>query len=85
MFTQLLNLEGFRKNLAGIVLGDFSGIDDRKYFDDFFVKLGDELNVPLRGGLKTGHEKEKLTFPIGVKCALSTDADAIFILEKYLI
>ena len=70
MLTQLLNIEKFRKNLAGIVLGDFTGLDCEKYFNDIFYGLN--LDIPVISGLKIGHEKEKLTLPIGVKCTLNT-------------
>lgn len=73
MFTQLLNIKQFKHNLAGIVLGDFSGIDNDVYFHNFFTELAAELKIPVIGGLKFGHEADKQTFPIGVNVVLSTD------------
>lgn len=79
MFTQLLNIKQFKNHLAGIVLGDFSGIDNDVYFHNFFTELASELKIPVIGGLKFGHEPDKQTFPIGAKVVLSTDAGKICI------
>ncbi|MCM1338250.1 MAG: LD-carboxypeptidase [Muribaculaceae bacterium] len=64
-FTQLLNIDKFRKNLAGIILGEFSGIDNQKYFDDFMTKSGLDLNIPILGNYPITHGKTKATVPIG--------------------
>ena len=80
MITQLLNIDAFKKNLVGIVLGDFTGIDNQKYFNDFFTELSSCLKIPIIGGFKFGHEKDKQTFPIGVNVVLDTNASKIFIL-----
>lgn len=79
MFTQLLNIPQFKDNIVAVVLGDFTGIDNQKYFDDYFVELGDELNIPIVSGMKFGHEKNKQTFPIGVNAMLDTNLATIFI------
>ena len=71
MLTQLLNIEKFRKNLAGILLGDFTSLDCEQYFNDIFYGLN--INIPIASGLKIGHEKEKITLPIGLKCNFNTD------------
>lgn len=77
MFTQLLNIEKFKANLAGVVLGDFSGVDNPVYFEDFFEELADSLKVPFISGLKFGHEKDKQTIPIGVPAVLDTGCGKI--------
>ena len=79
MFTQLLNIPEFKSNLCGIVLGDFSGIDNERYFLDFFTELSKELRIPVISGLKFGHEKQKQTFPIGVNAVLDTNLGKILI------
>lgn len=78
MFTQLLNIKEFKSNLAGICLGDFSGIDNENYFYSFFKELANNLKIPVISGLKFGHEKEKQTFPIGVEALLDTNLCKIF-------
>lgn len=77
MFTQLLNISEFKKNLKAIVLGDFSGIDNERYFDDFMTELAQDLKIPVVSGLKFGHEKQKLTFPIGSDVILDTNLSKI--------
>lgn len=83
MFTQLLNIEKFRKNLAGIILGEFTDVDSGDYFNFFFKNL--EVSVPIKSGLKIGHTKQKLTVPIGVQCELDTSKNYIKILEDYIV
>lgn len=80
MFTQLLSIPMFRGNLAGVVLGNFSGIDNERYFDDFFNELSSGLKIPFISGLKFGHETDKQTFPIGAKVILDTNLSKIFIM-----
>lgn len=65
MFRQLLNIDKFRQNLKGLILGDFTGIDNKKYLDDLFKELSLELNIPILSGFKITHEKDKITVPIG--------------------
>lgn len=82
MFTQLLNIPQFKNNLAGIVLGDFSGIDNENYFDSFFNDLAQSLKIPVTGGLKFGHCKDKQTFPIGINAMLDTNLCKVFYTKK---
>jgi muramoyltetrapeptide carboxypeptidase len=79
MFTQLLNLPLFKKNLKAVVLGDFSGIDNQIYFDNFFSELAQNVQIPVIGGLKFGHEKDKKSLPIGVPCTLDTSLGKLLI------
>ena len=81
MFTQLLNIKQYKQNISGIVLGDFSGIDNERYFDIFFKELSDELKIPVIAGLKFGHGKQKQTFPIGIKALLDTNQGKIFLTQ----
>lgn len=79
MFTQLLNIEKFKTNVQGIVLGDFTGVDNQIYLNDYIQELSNHMDIPIIGGLKFGHEKEKQTFPIGVDIVLNTDTHNILI------
>lgn len=81
MITQLLNIEKFKKNLNGIILGDFSDLDSNEYFDDVFYGL--DMDIPIISGLKIGHEKEKITLPIGVKCRICTERKELTLNENY--
>lgn len=75
MFRQLLNIDKFRKNLKGLILGDFTGIDNKNYLEDLFKELSLELNIPILGGFKITHEKDKITVPVG---EIATIKDDIF-------
>lgn len=76
--TQLFFDKKFRKNLAGIILGDFKNIDDEKLFDGIFYELGEKLNIPIMSGLKIGHVEEQITIPLGVVVDYDTNSKRIF-------
>lgn len=84
IFTQLFNIEKFRKNIKGIVLGDFSNIDNKDYFDELINETAQKHNIVTTTGLKFGHEIEKKTFPIGVKSMLDTKNKTIELCEEFL-
>lgn len=73
MFTQLLNIEEFRKNISGIVFGEFLDIDNDEWLNSLQNEIVQELKVPAISGLKITHSREKLTIPIGVESAISND------------
>lgn len=70
MFTQLLNIEQFRKNVAGIVFGEFLDIDNKTWLLDLEKEIAQELKVPTISGLKITHAREKLTIPVGIESAI---------------
>lgn len=75
MFTQLFNIEKFKDNIQGIVLGEFSGLDsdeDKKDFDDLFYEIGEKYKLPILSGFKIGHAKDKLTIAYGATAFLTT-------------
>ncbi len=83
LLYQLLNIEKFRKNLAGIILGDFLGVKNNKHFDELFFELGEKLKVPILSGFKFGHAKEKITLPNGALAGFSTE-NKILKIKDYL-
>ena len=70
MFQQLVNINKFREKCKGIVLGDFLDVDNTDWLEEYFTELADRLNIPVTGGFKITHNKEKITIPIGRKCSL---------------
>lgn len=84
MMTQLLNIPQFGKNLAGIILGDFLDIKNKKHFDELFFEIGGKCKVPILSDFKITHAKEKITLPYGAKAGFST-TDKILKIESYLI
>lgn len=66
MFTQLFNIDKFRQNCKGIILGDFLRVDREDWLEEFFH----EFKIPTTGGFRITHAQEKITIPIGRKCKL---------------
>lgn len=69
-FRQLINIDKFRKNVAGIVLGDFLDTECPEQLDTLFKEIACELDIPVYGGYKITHAKSKLTIPIGETVSL---------------
>lgn len=65
MFTQLLNMEIFRQNVRGIVLGDFLDCGYPEQLDELFTDIAKRLEIPVLGGFKITHESDKITIPYG--------------------
>lgn len=70
MFTQLFNIDEFRNRCKGLVLGDFLDVDNENWLEEFFLELAGSLNIPVTGGFKITHAKDKITIPIGKNCVL---------------
>jgi len=70
--TQLMFDKRFRRNLAGIALGNFTGLDEQEFFDNIFSALGEKLAIPVVSGLQIGHVKDKVTVPVGISVELNT-------------
>ena len=66
MFTQLFNIDRFRKNCKGIILGDFLNVDNEDWLEDLFKTFA----PPTVGGFKITHAEEKITLPIGKRAKL---------------
>ncbi len=61
MFRQLFNIESFKNNCKGIVLGDFLEVDNQIWLNELF----EEFSVPTVAGFKITHAENKITLPIG--------------------
>ncbi len=72
-FTQLLNIEKFKNNLTGIVLGDFLETDNKIWLEKFFQKVSKKLDIPVYGGYPISHDKRKTTIPVGVQAKISNN------------
>jgi len=83
MMMQLLNIEKFRKNLQGIILGDFLGINNKKHLDELFLEIGGKHKIPILSGFKITHAKDKITIPYGVNAEFSTN-DRVLKVKSYL-
>lgn len=83
MMIQLLNIEKFRENLSGIILGDFLDIENEKHFDELFFEIGSKCRIPILSGFKITHAIEKITLPYGAKAGFSTEDKNLHI-QSYL-
>lgn len=70
MMTQLLNIEKFRNNIQAIILGNFLGMDNQEWLDEFWEEIAQKLQIPVAGGFKITHGPDKVTIPYGVKATL---------------
>lgn len=71
--TQLLNIPEFGQNLSGIILGDFLGVDNKKWLDDLFIEIAENTNVPVLGGYPISHDLINSTIPCGGAAELLED------------
>lgn len=72
-FTQLLNIDKFRNNLAAIVCGEFTDIDNKKWLQDLLLELRKELNIPVAEEFPISHSKTKATIPYGAAASLKNN------------
>ena len=73
MITQLFNIDKFKNNLKGIVLGEFTNTDNEKWVDEIFEEIAKSYNIPVIGGFKITHGNEKITVPVGAKVKLKNE------------
>ena len=83
MFTQLMNIDKFKKNLKGIIWGEFLGVDEIEFYE-WQKELIQTLKIPMANGFKITHGEHKITLPYGVKAAFDADKGVINIVEEYL-
>lgn len=78
-FRQLLNIPKFKKNVSGIVLGEFINTDDENLLNKLFEEIAEELNIPTFSGYYISHGQTKCTIPIGASTTLNSDGNIEFI------
>ena len=84
MFTQLMNVDKFKKNIKAIVWGEFLGVEEKE-FKLWQNELVETLSIPMCEGFKITHGENKITLPYGVKALLDADKGIINFQEEYLI
>lgn len=77
MFQQLLNIDRFRKYCKGVILGDFTDVDNEKWLREYYKELTQKLNIPAIHVEGITHNQDKITLPIGTKAKISEDILAI--------
>jgi len=78
MVRQLL-LAGVFRDVAGLVLGQFSGLKPaaRRAVAGLFLEALGERAVPVVEGFAAGHESPNRAFPLGVAATLDADAGTL--------
>ena len=84
MFTQLMNIDKFKKHLKGVVWGEFLGVDQEE-FAGWQKELINTLKIPMVSGFKITHGENKMTLPFGVMAFLDADKAVLNIREEYLV
>jgi len=79
MLLQLAHA-GVLHQQRAIVFGDFSGYKLTDYdngydFNQMLSYLRSRFDIPIMQGLPFGHMKDKLTLPVGARCALDSSGD----------
>lgn len=83
--TQLFNIQKIRKNVKGIIFGDFLNVEDKDSLKNLFFEVANELKIPVSDGFKITHDKTKDTIPYGVSCVFDSEQGIFSILEDYII
>ena len=83
MFTQLMNIDKFKKHIKGIIWGEFLGVEQDE-FNLWQKEVIETMNIPMSSGFKITHGENKITLPFGVKVLLDADKSIITMKEEYL-
>lgn len=82
MFTQLLNINKFKNNLKGLVVGQFTDVDNESYVRELLTDVSFDLKIPTADNFLISHEKDKITLPIGVNCLFNANEKNLTVNEK---
>lgn len=82
MFTQLLNINKFKTNLKGLVVGQFTDVDNESYVRELLTDISCNLKIPTADNFLISHEKDKFTLPIGINCTFNADEKILKVNEK---
>ena len=69
-FSQLMNIDKFKKNIRALILGDFLDVESKVQLDELFFEISDKLNIPCYGGFRISHSTSKCTVPFGIQAKL---------------
>ena len=86
LLTQLRAMPG-ADELAGIVLGDFDGLQgeqERAHFDELCVELAAAVSCPVVRGAPVGHGRRNVALPLGLRVQLDADSGRLLALEPPL-
>ncbi len=85
MLTQL-SCAGRFKDIAGLILGDFSIANDQDPLQKIrhheavwqrILELTAQADIPVWGGFPAGHDRNNLTLPLGAPAVMDSDTSAL--------
>ncbi|MBR6163158.1 LD-carboxypeptidase [bacterium] len=84
MLTQLLNIPKLKKNIKGILFGDFLDNGNEEQLKELMKEVSDGLKVPSSYGYRITHGKEKDTLPYGIKAKFDSITGLVSVENGYL-
>jgi muramoyltetrapeptide carboxypeptidase len=77
-------MAGLFDHIAGLILCDFSEIDEEPHWSlvDQLKRLVGDLPVPVGYGFSVGHGEQTGSLPIGVRARFEGDSGAVTLLES---
>ena len=84
MLTQLFNIPLIKKNVKGLVFGDFLDSGNDEQLIELLKEVSSELKVPSTFGFNITHGAEKDTLPYGVKVNFNADRGLLRVENSYL-
>lgn len=81
---QQLRLAGLFKNIAGLLLCDFSEVQPEPDFDlvELLRRLSADLHVPSGYGFSVGHGAFTATLPLGARARFDAESGSLVLLES---
>lgn len=76
-----LKLAGCFKDLAGLILGDFTQCHDNQQIYQLFKSVFKDIELPILAGLPIGHIQQNIIIPLGIEATLDTAQKGIFFQE----
>ena len=76
-----LKLAGCFKDLAGLILGDFTQSNDNQQIYKLFKSVFKDIELPILAGLPIGHIRQNIIIPLGIEATLDTAQKGIFFQE----
>ena len=70
MLQQLMNIKQFRKNIKGIVFGEFSSCGNEEFLKELEIETAAELTITAIECINITHSKDKLTLPVGLQAKI---------------
>lgn len=78
MLTQLANISKFRRNIKGLILGEFLDIENKNELIEVFKEFVEDLDIAVLGDFRITHNKKKITIPYGANSEIKDEKFIIY-------